>query len=130
MNEAPLEGCSFTAPILITALSVFAMLVLGCATTPTGPIENTVDCKTYVATEHDDRIGQWVNTFLRSLESNSGLERYYRTCVMNIARLESADIGLLRVCRDNPNLNFRPAVEEQLEKQFQMCGLTFEPPTG
>jgi len=108
-------------------LSAIFLVTFGCATTPTGPTENTTDCKTYLETEHDDRIGQWVNTFRRGLESNPSLGRLYHNCLLTVPRVESADIGLGRDCQVNPDLDFDAAVEKHLEAQFQMCGLTFEP---
>ncbi len=129
MDSAPLEGCNFAVPIIITALSVFAMLVLGCATTPTGPTENTVDCKTFLETDHDDRLGQWVNTFRRALSSNPDLPSIFGRCILTLPRIESADIGLGRACQANPDLDFDVALKTQLEKQFQLCGLTFKTPT-
>lgn len=112
-----------------TLLCVIVLAALGCATTMTGPTENTVDCKTYLATEHDDRLGQWVNTFRRGLASNSSLPSIYVRCILTLPRIESADIGLGRACQANTDLDFEAAIEAQLEKQFQMCGLTFEPIT-
>lgn len=112
-----------------TLLCVILLTAFGCATTPTGPTDNTIDCKTYLATEQDDRRGQWVNTFRRVLESNTSLPSIYGRCILTLPRVKSADIGLGRACQANPDLDFDAAVEEQLEKQFQMCGLTFAPIT-
>lgn len=112
--------------ILLCAILLCAM---GCATTAAGPPENIVDCKTFLATEHDDRLGQWANTFRRGLESDPGLGRIYWTCVLTLPRIESADIGLGRACQENPDLDFDAAVGAQLKKHFAKCGLTFKPIT-
>jgi hypothetical protein len=110
--------------ILLTVALMIA--TLGCATTPTGPTENTVDCKTFLGTEHKDRVGQWVNTFTTVMEaSNTG--RMLRNCVMTVPRVETADILLVRACRDNPDLDFDVAVEASLEHAFAQCGLTLKP---
>ena len=108
--------------LLIAAL----LVALGCATTPTGPAENTVDCKTYLAMEHDDIIVQWVNIFRKGLESNTDLGKVFWSCILSPVRAESAAHRVVRACRNNPDLDFDAAVLAQLETQFSKCGLTFK----
>jgi hypothetical protein len=107
-------------------LAVTLITALGCATTPTGPTENTVDCATFLATDHKDRIGQWVNTFTTVMES-SNVGSMLWNCVMTVPRVETADILLVRACRNNPDTDFDVAVEASLEHAFAQCGLTLKP---